>query len=130
MRILSATAVQLETLLGMMRELQAADPWEEPFDEGMLRGNLERLLAEPALGLVFIAWDCAEAVGYLVICFDYSLEYRGKGAWVDELFVKAAWRGRGIGSQLLDLAEVASRTAGARVLHLEVNHGNRAKELP
>ena len=129
MRILPATADQLETLLGMMRDLQADDPWEEPFSEGVLRVNLEKLLREPTLGLVFVAWDRGEAVGYLVICFDYSLEYRGLGAWVDELFVKTACRGRGIGSQLLDLAEVVSRSAGAKVLHLEVNHGNRAKEL-
>jgi len=65
----------------------------------------------------------------LVICFDYSLEYGGKGAWVDELFVKTAARDKGIGTQLLALAEDASRRAGATTLHLEVSHGNPAKEL-
>ena len=69
------------------------------------------------------------AVGYLVICFDYSLEYGGKGAWVDELFVAAEHRGKGIGTELLDLAETVSRELGARMLHLEVSHGNRAVEL-
>jgi GNAT superfamily N-acetyltransferase len=67
--------------------------------------------------------------GYLVICFDYSLEYRGKGAWVDELFVHSSHRGQGIGTQFLELAESASRQYGAQFLHLEVNHGNKALEL-
>jgi len=129
LRLLSAGSDQLETLVAMMRELQSDDPWEEPFSEEPLRANLARLLGEPTLGLVFVAWEEAEAVGYLVLCFDYSLEYRGKGAWVDELFVKASRRGQRIGTQLLDLAEDASRQAGAKVLHLEVNHGNPAKEL-
>jgi GNAT superfamily N-acetyltransferase len=129
MRLLPAGPDQLEALLAMMRELQVDDPWEEPFDEDMLRRNLETLLEDPAVGLVFVAFEGDEDVGYLVVCFDYSLEYRGKGAWVDELFVKAASRGRGIGTQLLDLAEDASRRAGAKVLHLEVNHGNPAREL-
>jgi diamine N-acetyltransferase len=68
-------------------------------------------------------------VGYLVICFDYSLEYRGKGGWIDELFVETPYRGKGIGTQLLDLAESACREHGAQFLHLEVNHGNPAIEL-
>ena len=129
MRLLPAGPDQLEALLAMMRELQVDDPWEEPFDEEILRPNLERLLGDPTIGLAFVAFEGDEAAGYLVVCFEYSLEYRGKGAWVDELFVKAAHRGRGIGTQLLDLAEDASRRAGAKVLHLEVNRGNPAREL-
>jgi GNAT superfamily N-acetyltransferase len=129
MPILPATADQCESILAMMREMQLDDPWDEPFDEGLLRVNLMTLLEEPRIGLALVAWEGPQAIGYLVICFDYSLEYRGKGAWVDELFVKAPWRGRGLGTQLLDLAEDSSRKAGAKVLHLEVNHGNPAMEL-
>ncbi len=43
--------------------------------------------------------------------------------------IEPTHRGQGIGNQLLDLAESASRGQGAQVLHLEVNHGNRAIEL-
>ena len=46
-------------------------------------------------------------IAYLLICFDYSLEYRGKGAWIDELFVEVAHRGQGIGTRLLELAETS-----------------------
>lgn len=128
-KVLPAESEQLDLLLPMMRERQADDPWEEPFDLAVLRADLERLLAVPAYGLAFIAWDRDEPVGYLIICFDYSLEYRGKGAWVDELFVRMEKRGQGIGTQLLDLAEDASRRAGAKVLHLEVDYGNPAIDL-
>lgn len=128
-KILPAGLEQLDLLLTMMLELQSDDPWEELFDLPELRTNLKRLLAEPTNGLAFMAWDQDQPVGYLIICFDYSLEYRGKGAWVDELFVRRARRGQGIGTQLLDLAEDACRRAGARVLHLEVNHGNPAQKL-
>lgn len=124
-----AELMELDTLIGMMKELQVDDPWAEEFAEGRLREDLERLMRNASFGLVYVAKDRGHAVGYLVICFDYSLEYRGKGAWVDELFVSAAYRGRGIGTQLLDLAEDASKKEGAQVLHLEVNHGNKAKEL-
>jgi len=119
----------LETILALMRRMQIEDAWEESFHEITVRKNLEEILANPTYGLIFLVREAQTAIGYLVICFDFSLEYRGKGAWIDELFVEADHRGKGIGSELLELAEHASREHGAQVLHLEVNHGNRAVEL-
>jgi ribosomal protein S18 acetylase RimI-like enzyme len=124
-----ATADELDSLLLLMSHMQADDPWSEHFDPTIVRKNLAEVLDNSYYGLIYLARDQQNAVGYLVICFDFSLEYRGKGAWIDELFVEASHRGQGIGTQLLDLAETASRESGAEFLHLEVNHGNRANEL-
>ena len=124
-----ATPADLESLLTMMRQMQADDPWSEPFHESTVRANLTELLQKPDYGAIYLVREEAALIGYLVICFDYSLEYRGKGAWIDELFVEAAHRGKGIGTQLLDLAETASREHSAKFLHLEVTHGNPALEL-
>jgi len=124
-----ATHADLDTLLSLMHQMQKDDPWSEVFDEIILRQNLCVLLGNAHYGSVYLARDQQIAVGYLVICFDFSLEYRGKGAWIDELFVQSSHRGQGIGTQLLDLAETVSREQGAQFLHLEVNHGNGAVEL-
>ncbi|MGB2635592.1 MAG: GNAT family N-acetyltransferase [Candidatus Acidiferrum sp.] len=123
------TATDLDTVLLLMSHMQADDPWSEPFDLTMVRRNLAELLDNSLYGLVYLVRDQQAAIGYLVVCFDFSLEYRGKGAWIDELFVESSHRGQGIGTQLLDLAESASRESGAEFLHLEVTHGNRANEL-
>ena len=127
--ITQATTSDLELLFLLMRYMQLDDPWEEPFHEPTLRANLAELLQNPVYGVAYIAWEDSAPIAYLIICFDYSLEYRGKGAWIDELFVAPTHRGKGIGTQLLDLAERASREHLAKVLHLEVNHGNPAIEL-
>jgi len=124
-----ATLADLKSLLTMMREMQADDPWSEPFNESTVRANLTELLQKADYGAIYLVREEAALIGYLVIWFDYSLEYRGKGAWIDELFVEAAHRGKGIGTQLLDLAEAASREHSAKFLHLEVTHGNPALEL-
>lgn len=124
-----ATRGDLDTLLSLMRQMQKEDPWSEVFDETILRQNLCAIFGDARYGLLYLARDQQVAVGYLVICFDFSLEYRGKGAWIDELFVQPSHRGQGIGTQLLDFAETASREHGAQFLHLEVNHGNSAVEL-
>ena len=124
-----AVVSDLDALIEMMGRMQRDDPWAEPFDEARVRENVCELLADSRYGLIYLGLDEQTSVGYLVICFDYSLEYRGKGAWIDELFVEPAHRGKGIGTQLLDLAESACREHGAQFLHLEVNHGNFAIEL-
>ena len=127
--ITRATLVDLEFLLPMMRHMQGDDPWSERFHEPTVRANLAEILQTPVYGVVYLVREENVPIGYLVICFDYSLEYRGKGAWIDELFVESAHRGKGIGTQLLDLAETTSREHNAKFLHLEVSHGNPAIEL-
>jgi GNAT superfamily N-acetyltransferase len=127
--ITQATIADLETLFEMMRHMQLDDPWEEPFHAPTVRANLAELLQNPVYGVIYLVREDSVPIGYLVICFDYSLEYRGKGAWIDELFVEPAHREKGIGTQLLDLADRASREHQAKVIHLEVNHGNPAIEL-
>ena len=127
--ILRATLADLDSLLLLMRHMQRDDPWAEAFDELCVRNNLAELLHDPRYGLICLVREKDNPVAYLVICFDFSLEYRGKGAWIDELFVEPAHRGQGIGTRLLDLAETVSSEHGAQTLHLEVNHGNRAIEL-
>lgn len=124
-----ASLADLDSIFKLMRCMQLDEPWTESFDETRVRYNLSELLRNPMYGLIYLVSDANRAIAYLVICFDYSLEYRGKGAWVDELFVASDHRQRGIGAYLLDLAESASREQGAQFLHLEVSHGNRAIEL-
>jgi len=63
------------------------------------------------------------------MAFDYSLEYRGKGAWVAEFFVRPTHRGQGIGAHALEFFAEQARQLGVTVVHLEVNHGNPAIEL-
>lgn len=125
----SASLADLDSILLLMRKMQIDDPWSEPFHETAVRQNLLELLANPSYGVIHLALDVSEPVAYLVICFDFSLEYRGKGAWIDELYVLPTHRGKGIGTQLLDLAESSSLQHGAHYLHLEVTHGNPAIDL-
>jgi ribosomal protein S18 acetylase RimI-like enzyme len=127
--IARATLADLELLLPMMRHMQEDDPWSEPFHEPRVRANLAELLQNPVYGVLYLVRKQTSPIGYVVICFDYSLEYRGKGAWIDELFVEVAHRGKGIGTQLLDLAEAVSREHNAKFIHLEVTHSNPAIDL-
>jgi GNAT superfamily N-acetyltransferase len=125
----AAGCEDLPELLAMMKELQADDPWSVTFDHLEAEKATGELLRNPSLGRVWLIAANGQHIGYIVMAFDYSLEYRGRGAWVDEFFVRRTHRGLGIGTQALDFFAQQARELGVSVIHLEVNHGNPAIEL-
>ena len=124
-----ARLTDLNLLVPMMADLQKDDPWSVSFEEKRAMIALRGLIADPSLGRVWIICDGANPIGYIVLTFDYSLEYAGKCAWVDEVFVRKQYRGKGIGGQTLEFFAEEAKRLGVRTIHLEVNHGNPAIEL-
>jgi diamine N-acetyltransferase len=114
----AATPADLAALLVLQRRYYSEDgyPWDEP----AARSAASSLLEEPSLGRVWMVEEGGEAVGYFVLTFGYSLEYRGRDAFVDELYFGQSHRGRGLGREALRMVEEACRAEGVRALHLEV----------
>ncbi len=67
-------------------------------------------------------------VGYLAVCYGYSIEFGGRDAFIDEFCLEPQSRGQGVGRVALAQVIDATRSAGIRALHLEVAHDNRAAE--
>jgi len=67
-----------------------------------------------------------ETAGYAVIAFGFSLEFGGRDAFLDELFIVEACRGQGIGSAALSAVCAWARHEGLCALHLEVERDNKA----
>jgi ribosomal protein S18 acetylase RimI-like enzyme len=118
----AATDGDVPALLSMMRQLYAEDGGR--FDPAPAEKALRGLLGDPSLGAVWIAEDEGGACGYVVMTVGYSLEFHGRDAFVDELFVSRGRRGQGLGAQALALLEGECRARGARALHLEVTPSN------
>ena len=75
------------------------------FDRAKVTEELERLLDDPALGSGWMAWAGHDAAAYLLAVYVFSLEHLGLTAEIDEFFVLPSFRGREIGSELLQVAE-------------------------
>jgi ribosomal protein S18 acetylase RimI-like enzyme len=115
-------------LLEMVREFYAHERLR--FRPGHTDAALAALLADERFGRVWIARSGGAAAGYLVMTLGYSLEFGGRDAFVDELFIKEEFRGRGLGKAALVRAEEVCRERGIRALHLEVERSNvRAQTL-
>jgi ribosomal protein S18 acetylase RimI-like enzyme len=89
---------------------------------------LRELAGRPDLGELWVAADQGRIIGYLAITWGFSLEYHGRDAFVDELYLAPEYRGRGLGRRALEVAEAACRARGVRALHLEVERANARAE--
>ena len=84
----------------------------------------ERLLANEELGRVWLADADGETAGYVVLTLGYSMEYGGRDAFVDDLYVRPDHRRTGVGKALLAELLRECETLGVHALHLEVDRDN------
>jgi len=120
-----ATAADLQTLLELESAFYAHEGY--PFDRARNEQSMRRLIGDASLGRLFVIGD---GDGYMVLTFGFSIEFGGRDAFVDELYVAPQARGQGLGNEALHVAERACAEAGVATLHLEVEHVNaRAKAL-
>lgn len=118
----------VDRLLEMMTDYYAFD--HIPFDPEAARRAVRQLLADPGLGRAWLIESAGGAIGYVFLTFGYILEFGGKDAFVDELYLIPAFRSRGIGGQALTFVETEARKLGIRALRLEVSRDNlQALEL-
>ena len=117
-----ATPADVPAILAHQRDYYATDGYA--FDEAAAREAIAGLLADAHRGRLWVLADAGAVVGYLAVTFGWSLEYQGRDAFVDELYVAPSHRGRGLGRAAMTLAEEACRAAGVRALHLEVEREN------
>jgi ribosomal protein S18 acetylase RimI-like enzyme len=117
-----AVASDAELLLDFMREYYAFDG--HGYDREKARGALVPLMENPNFGRAWLILDGATPVGYAVLCFGYSLEWLGRDAFVDEIYLGEDYRDRGWGKEAMDFLEHSARDLGIRTLHLAVVPGN------
>lgn len=117
-----ADASRFASLLEMMRDFYAHE--RLPFDEDVILSSLRKVVADPSLGRVYLMMVDETVVGYVVLTFGFSLEYHGRDAFVDEIYVKENYRGRGIGKCCLQFVEGVCREVGVKALHLAVDRVN------
>ena len=109
-------------VLNMMISFNAIDNY--PFDETLTRNNLEHFIVTPELGRLWIIYQDTLIAGYCVLAFGFSFEYKGRDAFIDEIYLKEEFRNKGIGKQIIQFIEVQAKQLHIRTLHLEVERHN------
>lgn len=122
-----ATPTDIETIVDFSRRLNKEDPsftGDFHFETDAVRTALTQFLTEPLLGRAWLVSDGNLPVGYVVLTFGYSLESHGQDGIIDEIYIAAEYRNRGIGKRVLEFVETEARQLGLKKLYLEVERSN------
>ncbi|WP_425615254.1 N-acetyltransferase family protein [Anatilimnocola sp. NA78] len=85
---------------------------------------LQALLQSEQLGFVIVGCVEQELAAYAVTTYGYSLEFGGRFALLDEIFVQPAYRGQGWGTTLMDAIYLECQRNKVLSLRLEVEQKN------
>jgi GNAT superfamily N-acetyltransferase len=123
-----AQEANCKEILHMMEDFYSIDMY--PFNRGDAENNLRLFLIAEHLGRIWIIEDKAQIIGYAILTYCFSFEFKGKTAFIDELFIREAYRGKGIGGQVIDFLIQQAPLLNLRALHLEVErHNERGNRL-
>lgn len=123
----AATLDDVAAIVPRSSALQAHENIE--ISDAELEGALREMLVDPALGGVWMIEDDGAVVGYAFISLSFDLEFAGREAWLTELYIDDAARGRGAGTFALDALSSLLRGLGVHAMHLQVRADNPALRL-
>lgn len=121
-RLVLASASDIERLETYVAAFHAFEDLDSSAETR--RESIIALIERPELGRIWLIEEHTLAVGYIVLCFGFSIEFAGRDAFVDEFFIDASARGRGIGRIVLEQLADAARDFEVQALHLEVAKDN------
>ncbi len=109
-------------LVGFRDHLGVTWPSENAFIAGV-----ERLIEQPDTAYLLGSPDAdSPPAGVAQVRFRYGIWWAAEDCLLEDLYVDAGARGRGLGAELLDAVVVLARERGCRRIELDVNEDNAA----
>ncbi|HEY5740547.1 MAG TPA: GNAT family N-acetyltransferase [Gammaproteobacteria bacterium] len=128
LELLAAKSADIDRILPLVAAYHAFEGIAS--DAAQRRSAVERLLADRTLGGIWLVLADGELAGYIALCRGFSIEFDGFDAFIDEFYLEAEFRSRGIGRIVLTALGREARGCGINALHLEVARDNqRARRL-
>jgi diamine N-acetyltransferase len=100
------------------------------FDWRVAHKALGELLGDGSAGSAWLIQCDGKEAGYIVVPFICSLEFHGRAAFIDEMYIREGYRKRGIGVKALEFVVEFCRSKRIDALRLEVERSNvRAQSI-
>jgi len=122
----SISSADLALVLEMMDEFYRDQQMR--FNADAATSALRQMLAVPARGGAYLVRCDGATAGYLFLTSCFSVEFHGEFMLLDELYLRSAFRGKGLGRLAVEFAERVCRERGVKTLRLEVGHENAAAQ--
>lgn len=119
---------QIDIILEMMVDFYAIDAYV--IDPAVSRENFEVLVSNPSYGQAFLIEEEGEFMGYMILAYVFSFEFKGRVVILDELYLSEAARGKGLGKKAVEYAQSYAQEQDCKKIFLEVEtHNLRAQRL-
>ncbi len=119
---------KIDTITQMMQDFYAIDNY--PIDIEVSKKLFQEFITNENFGNAWLIYTNEKIVGYVILTFVFSFEYKGKIAFLDELYIKENFRGKGIGKQTIDFIKKQASNQNIKLIYLEVeNHNQNAQKL-
>ncbi len=122
LRLIDTQTTDIDQLLALIEEFY--QHFGYPYNPSDKRRTLEDLFQPPIAGRIWLIQQGQNIVGYVFLSFYFSLEFGGRTAFIDELFILSRYRGQGLGSQVIHLVEQKCRDWNFKAIHLESERSN------
>ncbi len=121
-RIVAVSTSTLDRVMPFVRQFYEHFGYQ--FDPAIKRAVLARFIGDESLGRLFLIERGGETIGYALVAFSFGLEFDGRVAFIDELFVDPAARSEGIGAWALSEIEKWCASIEIQVVRLEADVSN------
>ena len=119
---------QIDSIVSMMQDFYAIDNYPIHIEES--KQLFETFIANSDLGKACLVYKGEEVIGYVILTFIFSFEYKGILAFLDELYIKKEYQGKGFGKQAVQFVQQESSQLNVKMLYLEVEqHNENAQKL-
>jgi diamine N-acetyltransferase len=123
----TATVADLNVLAELVSEYYVYDGIS--YDNSLIRRALLELINDERYGRVWLLELEHQSIGYLVLTYGFVVEFHGRIAVLDEVYIRPNFRAKGYFSAALNFVEAFCRSLKVRCLRLEVERRNgRAQE--
>ena len=119
---------QTETITQMMQDFYSIDNY--PIDVEVSKKLFQEFISDEKLGKSWLIYSTEDLVGYVILTYIFSFEYKGRIALLDQLYIKECYRGKGIEKQTIDFIKEQASNQNINLIYLEVeNHNQNAQKL-
>jgi len=116
------TFENIDTIVSMMQDFYAIDGYD--MDPAASRENFKTFLDDQNLGQSWIIKENDLVLGYIIVVYFFSFEFKGRVALLDELFLNADARGKGVGRKAVEFVKDYVQEQGCKLVLLEVESHN------
>lgn len=116
------TFENIDTIVSMMQDFYAIDGYD--MDPAVSRENFKTFLDDQNLGQSWLIKEDDLVLGYIIVVYFFSFEFKGRVALLDELFLNADARGKGVGRKAVEFVKSYVQQQGCKLVLLEVETHN------